>query len=270
MNIKELRKRFAAPYALSVLKRALELNPDEPDMETAVKEYAEIMKKRPTWHDFYFVEPSAVSELSVNKISVETEKYEPIYHLLAVKARSGKLEQKTLDQLMAIYGQHIEVSPIKTIELKGQLNNYYHAGQYLTVVGIETVPVIERSELTDEILETLAKNALYHYSEYADFLDRKKQEVALLESCEQKSGEVVRRLKKAKEALQTEFSLEKIMFDHPLVFGDSIVAKKYSFFSHDKLVREYMEIATKKVQQSLNLPALEIKIIQCEGFDLND
>lgn len=272
MNIKELRKMFPAPFALSVLKRALELNPEKPDMETASKEYAEEMKKRPTRYDFYFVAPSGIAQISADSVSVEIEKYQPIYHLIAVQARLGKLEQKTLNELMAIYGEHIKIHPTKRFALKGQLNNFFDIGHYVSIVGVDTVPAIPRSELTDEILKTLAKNALAHYMEYQSQIEGWQNTIKRFENMlkERDDIKIRRRLDETRKKLEAMPPFVEFLLTCPLEFGDSIVAKTYSVFSSDKTIQEYMKIATKKLADTLRTPITEFKIVQCEVYDLAD
>ena len=269
MSIKELRKQFPAPFALSVLKRALELNPEKPDMETASKEYAEEMKKRPTRYDFYFVAPSGIAQISADSVSVEIEKYQPIYHLIAVQARLGKLEQKTLNELMAIYGEHIKIHPTKTFALKGSLNNFFDISHYVSIVGVDTVPAIPRSELTDEILKTLAKNILCCHMDYVAIIEGEEHKIEYLKKYgDMRDFKTRHRIDEARKKIGEMPPFEEFVLNHTMEFGDSIVARTYSVFYSGKTIREYLKIATKKLADTLRIPITEIKITQCEVHDL--
>jgi len=272
MNIKELRKMFPAPFALSVLKRALEINSDVPDVETAVKEYASEMSKRPTRYDFYYAAPCGTAQLFAGKVSAETEKYRPVYGLLLAQKNRGALEQKDVDKLMAAYGEHIKVYPTKTYALKGQLNNYFDTAHYLSIVGVDTVPAIPRSELTDEILITLAKNILSYHMDYEAQKEGWQESIKRLEkvAAERRDPKIRRKLDDAKKSLAEMPPFEEFFLTKNLEFGDSIVAKTYSVFSSDKTIQEYMKIATKKLADTLRTPITEFKIVQCEVYDLAD
>ena len=270
MNIKKLRKQTLAPFALSVLKRAIEINPDEPDVETAISEYAEKMRERATRYDFYFVMPNGNDELSVGKVSSEIEKNQVIYKLLAAKEKDGNLEQKNIDAIMAMYGENIKVHPTRTFTLKGDLNNYFSTSHYLSMIGINTVPAISRSELTDEILKTLAKNALCYHLDYQTKVESLKGNIKHFEEmiAEHRDHNIRRRLNEVKKELDEIPAFDQFLLEQSMEFGDSIVAKSYSSFYSSKTIKEYIRIATKKLMQTLNIPELEIKIVQCDVYDL--
>ena len=269
MNIKELRKMFPAPFALSVLRRALEINSDVPDVETAVKEYASEMSKRPTRYDFYYVAPCGTAQLFAGKVSAETEKYRPVYGLLLAQKNRGALEQKDVDELMAAYGEHIMVHPTKRFALKGQLNNYFDTAHYLSIVGVDTVPAIPRSELTDEILITLAKNILCCHMDYTAIIEGEEHKIEYLKKYgDMQDFKTRHRIDEARKKIEKMPPFEEFVLNHAMEFGDSIVARTYSVFYSGKTIQEYLKIATKKLEQTLNLPHLEIKITQCEVHDL--
>lgn len=272
MNIKELRKMFPAPFALSVLRRALEINADVPDVETAVKEYASEMSKRPTRYDFYYAAPCGTAQLFAGKVSAETEKYRPVYGLLLAQKNRGALEQKDVDELMAAYGEHIMVHPTKRFALKGQLNNYFDTAHYLSIVGVDIVPAIPRSELTDEILITLAKNTLAHYMDYQSQIEGWQNTIKRHEDIlkERNDPKIRRHLNDTKKKLESMPPFVEFLLTRPLEFGDSIVAKTYSVFYSGKTIQEYLNLATKKLADTLCTPITEFKIVQCEVYDLAD
>jgi len=274
MNIKELRKQFPAPYALSVLKRALELNPDKPDMATAIREYGEKMKKRPTCYDFPIVMQRGLNELIIGKVSAETEKYRPIYKMLAVMERNGSLEQKNVDAIMAIHGEHIEVHhPAKSVTLKGTINGFYEVSHYISIIGIDVSPTIDIAELTlqEEIRATLVKNVIYHYMEYAYQCESREKEIAhLTEVTEWKhEAKLVRRLETLKKEKQNMPPFIEFFLEQKIAVYDSIMKKPSYFFQEkDRTMRYYLKQAAKKQAEAIGIPQLEITIVQAEMHDL--
>ena len=273
MNIKELRKLHPAPFALSVLMRALELNPDEPDLATAIEEYAAEMKKRPTRCDFNIVMHSSANRLAVSKVSSETEKYQPIYRLLAVQKMNGKLEQKAVDNIMAIRGEHIEIYPAKYFDLKGYINNFFEINNDICIVGIDVSPAIPKVELTlkEEIMATLTKNVLAHYMEYAFRQENLEQEIARLKKIleEKDDAKLQHRLDLALKKQKTVVPFMDFLLSQPIVFYDSIVKKQYSFLREEgRPIQEYLKQAAKKQAEAIGIKQLEFTIVQAEVHDL--
>ena len=274
MNVKELRKQFPAPYALSVLKRALELNPYRPEMEIAIAEYAEKMKKRPTRYDFHIIMNSGINQLTIGKVSAETEKYRPIYKALCVLERNGNLQQKTVEEIMAIYGEHIEVHhPAKSFTLKGAINGFYEVSHYIGIIGIDVIPAINKVELTlkEEIRATLVKNVIYHYMEYAYQCEKREKEIShLTEITEWKhEAKLLHRLETLKQEKQNMPPFIEFFLEQKIAVYDSIMKKPgYFFQEEDRTMRYYLKQAAKKQAEAIGVPQLEITIMQAEMHDL--
>lgn len=245
MNIKELRKKYPMPFPLSALKRALEIDSDEPDIAKALAEYAAQKDCAPTPCSRYYVQKQE-NCLKMIKISTQTFSGEKQVERLAWQTLSGDLDTQSLHETIASLGENIKIHPIEEVKIRGNVNGFLHRGNYVVIIGLDVNPLVRSSKLLSdnpELIKVLAKNALVAYMEY----DYKKE---------------------CGYAVPDEF--KEFFLDREIVFYDSILGWATASFQHEnRTMQNYLSIVVKLLSAWLGRNEIEIILQQCEVINLS-
>lgn len=234
MKLKELRKEYPA-YSLSVLKRALEINPDKPDIGEALREYAKTKEPCPTPIEFYYV-LKLVDNLRMVKVATQVPSGEKLIRRLAWQALTDDVDELSFCEAVAKTGQYIKIFPVKKIDIAGNVNGYLQKENYLVIVGLEVRPKVTDTEAFSEVINTLAKNALAFYLEY-----------------------------KGRENVTEDMpKFQKFFLEHIISFYDSIFESPITSFQNEsRTMADYLRIALTTLDKD------EIKLVQLQVIDMS-
>ncbi len=165
MSLEELRKKYPAPFALSVLRRAIEIDQDDPDVAKALREYAKGKESCSTPVEFYYV-LKLVDNLRMVKLATQIPSGENLIRRLAWQALTDDVDELSFCEAVAKTGQNIKIYPIKKIDISGNVNGYLQKENYLVIVGLEVRPKVADTEAFSEVINTLGKNAISAYMQY--------------------------------------------------------------------------------------------------------
>ena len=230
MSLKELRKEYPA-YPLSVLKRALEINPDKPDIGEALREYAKGKESSPTPFEFYYV-LKLVDNLRMVKVATQVPSGEKLVRRLAWQALTDDVDELSFCEAVAKTGQYIKIFPVKKIDIVGNVSGYLQKGKYLVIVGLEVEPKVADTEVFAEVINTLTKNALAFYLEY----------------------------KERSQITEHMPTFKKFFLDHVISFYDSIFESPItSFQTENRTMADYLRFApTMLDKDAINLVQLQV------------
>lgn len=242
MNIKELRKKYPAPFALSVLQRAIEIDQDDPNVAKASREYIASLQNHQTPCDWYYVELLA-DKLKTIRISTEVYAARKDVERLAWHAMSDDVDEQLLNETIAKLGEKIEIHPVREIELSGNVTGFMQKGNYVAVIGLDVTPVAKDKELFASLLNTMEKNAI---SAYMQYMYQK-----------EKGGKVP-------------VTFEEFFLNMRIQFYDSLMERPIcSFQSEIRTMENYLSVATKMLAENNRWRKFEISLVQCQVIDLS-